>query len=81
MMQWQSQEAKAKFSELIRLVKKEPQLITVRGQAEAVLVSKQYYDTVMHTEENFVEFMQKSPLYGTDISFERDKSLSRDIEL
>ncbi|MFM8316679.1 MAG: type II toxin-antitoxin system Phd/YefM family antitoxin [Deltaproteobacteria bacterium] len=40
MKTWQMQEAKAKFSELIKnVVNKEPQLISVRGKPTVVVIS------------------------------------------
>lgn len=78
---WQSQEAKAKFSELMRMAKNSPQIITVRDVEEAVLVSKQYFDNITKSELSLVKFMKNSPLYGIEVDLERDTSLSRDIKL
>ena len=36
---WQLQEAKAKLSELVKLTKKEPQVVSVRGKDEVILLS------------------------------------------
>jgi prevent-host-death family protein len=44
-MRWQVQTAKAKFSELLRAAReKGPQVITVRGQEEFVLITKEAFD-------------------------------------
>jgi prevent-host-death family protein len=40
---WAVQEAKARFSELLRAAGKEPQSITLRGEETAVLLSAQEY--------------------------------------
>ena len=40
---WPVQEAKARFSEVLRAAEKEPQHITLRGQEKAVLISAQEY--------------------------------------
>ncbi len=44
---WKLQEAKAHLSEVIRLcVQQGPQILTVRGKEEAVLISKQDMNTL-----------------------------------
>lgn len=79
---WQLQEAKAHLSEVMRLcVKEGPQLLTVRGKAEAVLLSKKDYERLTGTKPNLFDFMRASPLKGLDISCERDRSLNRDVNL
>jgi prevent-host-death family protein len=81
MLHWQLQEAKAKLSELMRLVKDAPQMITVHGKEEAVLLSKAHYDSLTQAKSNLFQFMQNSPLKGENITFERENSLERDINL
>ena len=80
---WQIQEAKARLSEVIRKAASEgPQDITLHGRSVAVLVSRDLFDRLSGNSTNLFEFMQKSPLYGLeDIDLERDRSLTRDIEL
>lgn len=81
-MAWQIQEAKAKFSELIRTAQTQgPQTITNHGQEEAVVLSKKDYERLCVPQENLVDFMRRSPLYGVDLKIERNKSVSRRIEL
>ncbi len=43
MKHWPVQDAKARFSELLREAGKEPQRITVRGEPAAVLISESEY--------------------------------------
>jgi prevent-host-death family protein len=81
MLHWQLQDAKAKFSEVMRLAKDGPQVITVHGKEEAVLISKERYDLLTSPKKSLVKMMQSSPLCGIDIDFKRDKSLSRDTDL
>jgi antitoxin Phd len=81
-MAWQIQEAKAKFSELIRTAQTQgPQTITNHGQEEAVVLSKKDYDRLKGPQENLVDFMRRSPLYGIDLKIERNKSVSREVKL
>lgn len=81
MKAWKLQDAKAKFSELIRCSVKQPQLITVRSDEVAVVISKSLYDKFIGKNQTFIDFFRKSPLLGVDLHISRDKSLPRDIEL
>lgn len=83
MQTWQIQEAKARFSELVKLAETEgPQDITLHGRPVAVLVSKRTFDQLSGSGQSLVEFMRRSPLYGLDeIAFERDNSTTREIAL
>lgn len=79
---WQVQEAKARFSELLRSAATEgPQAITVRGRTAAVVVSQDEYERLKGRKPSLVEFMRSSPLAGVDLEIERDRSPGRDIAL
>ncbi len=76
---WQLQKAKAQLSEVVRqAVDDGPQLITVRGEPEVVVLSKEAYDKIVHPKPSFVELIRQSPLVGLDLDLERDKSGPRD---
>ena len=83
MQAWQIQEAKARFSELVKLAESEgPQDITLHGRPVAVLVSKRTFDQHSGSGQSLVEFVRHSPLYGLDeIAFERDGSTTREVAL
>ena len=82
MTSWQLQTAKARFSEMIRIVKtKGPQSITLHGHEEAVVISKKDYERLRKAKPNLVEFFKKSPFFGTDFKVQRNKSVSRRVEL
>jgi prevent-host-death family protein len=82
MKTWQLQEAKARFSELVRSATKDgPQEITVRGKPEAVLVSAAEFKRLKKRKPRFVEFMLSSPLKGIELDLTRDKSPMREIDL
>lgn len=82
MRQWQLQEAKARFSELVRRAEIEgPQEITVRGEAKAVVVSKREFERIRRPKQSLLEFLRSSPLAGLGIEIERDRSPPRDVEL
>lgn len=81
MKKWQLQEAKARFSEVVRdATTKGPQKITVRGEAKVVVLSKKDYDNLKKTKPSFIDFLQNSPLVGVDLDLTRDKSPPRDID-
>jgi prevent-host-death family protein len=82
MRTWQIQEAKARLSEVVKDAEREgPQELTSHGRSVAVVVSRAEYDRLAGTGESLAAFMRRSPLYGQDdIAFERDKSLTREVE-
>jgi prevent-host-death family protein len=82
MQSWQLQEAKAKFSELVRKATLEgPQEVTVRGQEQVVVMSKKTYQKLLDPKPSFLHFMSNSPLKGIDLDLERDRSSPRDVLL
>ena len=82
---WQLQAAKARFSEVFRLVRTEgPQLITRQGRDGVVMVPVEQFDRLVHQgrkPKSLVQFFRESPLVGLELDFERDKDTGRDIEL
>lgn len=82
MQRWQLQEAKARFSELIKTAQVDgPQEISVRGEATAVVLSIADYNKLVHSKPDFVSFIRNSPLAGVNLELERDQSPARDFEL
>ncbi len=83
MQTWQMQNAKARFSDLVRSAKSEgPQDITLHGKSVAVVLSRALYDRLSGNTKSLVQFMQSSPLYGMDdVVLERDKSIAREVNL
>jgi prevent-host-death family protein len=82
--EWALQDAKARFSELVRKAKTEgPQRITVHGREEVVVVSVDEYRRVKGepTGKTLVDLLRRSPL--RDIEIERDQTPAtvRNIEL
>ena len=76
---WQLQEAKAKFSEVVRMAETEPQIVTMRGRPAVVIVSQQEYLKLGKPRLSFLELMQNSPLADVEIEIERDRSGAREI--
>ena len=82
MSTWQVQEAKARFSELMRGADEAgPQTITVRGRRSAVLLSAKDYDRLSGRKPSLAAFMRASPLAGIQLNVDRDRSLPRDFDL
>ena len=80
MSQWQLQEAKARFSELVRAAQERgPQTVTVRGEAAVVVLSERQYSSLQTRARrpSLVDLMRTSPLVGVDLDTERDRSLTR----
>jgi len=70
------------MSELIKRAQEQPQDITLHGKSVAVVISRAAYDRLSRAEGSLVDFMRRSPLYGTDdVKLERDKSLTRKVPL
>ena len=80
---WQVQEAKARFSELVRSADSEPQTITVHGRRAAILLSANEYDRLndKRGKPSLTKFLRESPLAGVKLHLERDRSLPRDSRL
>ena len=83
MRYWQIQEAKAKFSEVIKSARKSgPQEITSHGKPVAVVLSKEAYDQLTGNHVSLVDFIRSSPLCGVEeLSFEREDTLTREESL
>ena len=78
---WQVQEAKARFSELVRDAAEEgPQTITVRGRKAAVVLSADDYDRLKRPPPAMAEVLRASARVGVELDIERDKSLPREID-
>ncbi|MBF0381699.1 MAG: type II toxin-antitoxin system Phd/YefM family antitoxin [Magnetococcales bacterium] len=79
---WQLQDAKARFSEVVRRAGQHgPQAITVRGKPEVVLLSKAEFDRLSRPKPSFAAFLQDSPLMEIELDIERDQSTDRAVDL
>jgi len=81
---WQLQEAKARFSEVVRrAVEEGPQHVTVNGEERAVVVSAQEYDrlTGHRTGRDLVELLAGSPLADVEFEHPRISGPVRDVDL
>ena len=79
---WQLQEAKNRFSEVVRKASEEgPQTVTKHGKDSVVVLSTEDYRKLEQPKTSLVEFFQKSPLSKIEIDIKRDKSPARPIKL
>jgi prevent-host-death family protein len=82
MDQWQLQDAKNRFSEVVqKALEHGPQLITRRGIKTVVIMSVEDYQQLTKPKMDIVDFLSKSPLKGIEIDLSRDKDIGREIDL
>lgn len=79
---WQLQTAKSKFSELVeRTLHHGPQIITRRGKKVVVIIPFEEYEQLTRPKESLTRFLMDSPLSGSELSIERDKSMPRKVDI
>ena len=81
---WALQDAKARFSEVVRKAKTEgPQRITVHGREEVVVVSVEEYRRVkgQPSGQDLVKLLHDSPLRDITIERTRTRGRVRGVEL
>jgi len=82
---WQLQTAKARFSELFRLVlEKGPQWVTRQGKEAVVILPARDYEALARRgrgPKSLVEFFAKSPLAKFSVDLEREKEFDRDVDI
>lgn len=81
-MSWQLQDAKNRFSAVVKAAEKEgPQVITVHGQEKAVVLSTEAYQRLVQRKGGLLEFFQNSPWAKNDIDIARSKDTGREVDL
>ena len=82
MTSWKVAEAKARFSELIEKALREgAQEITRHGKRTVVVVAAEEWDRKARRQGSLIEFLDASPLRGSDLEIERLRDRPRDVEL
>ena len=80
--QWQLQDAKSKFSELVnRALSQGAQIVTRHGEKVVVVLPYEQYARLTNPVGNLADFLALSPLAGSEIPLERDQSWPRPLEL
>jgi prevent-host-death family protein len=80
-MRWQLQEAKQRFSELVRrAVVEGPQVVTKHGEETAVVVSIEEYRRLSRDRPDFREFLLSAPDLDL-LEIDRQGDRARTVEL
>lgn len=80
--QWQLQDAKNRFSELVKLAQSAPQTVTVHGRPSAVILSYIDYQTMTQPKQSLLDVMRSAPkgFVDMDIARVRDTEM-RDVSI
>ncbi|MFZ0208815.1 MAG: type II toxin-antitoxin system Phd/YefM family antitoxin [Roseiarcus sp.] len=82
-MEWQLQDAKNQFSKVVQRARTEgPQIVTLRGQRAAIVLSAQDYDALTANRPNIVEHLLSGPEWDDELArtiASRAKTPSRDV--
>ena len=83
MLDWQLQDAKNRFSEVVKRARDEgPQTVTVHGQRAAVVVSATQYDALVKPRMSFADFLLSDTPWPDDVVDainDRSKDTGRDV--
>jgi prevent-host-death family protein len=80
---WQIQEAKQRFSEVIRAAEAgEPQIVTKHGEEVAVVIDIHEYRRLRHDSPTLADFLIAGPKidYDLDELVDRSRELPREID-
>jgi prevent-host-death family protein len=81
-MRWQVQEAKQRFSEVLRAVENgEPQIVTKHGEEVAVLIDIAEYRRLRGETLGFMDYLMAGPLIDGDLDLGRRNGPPREIDL
>jgi prevent-host-death family protein len=80
-MQWQLQDAKQRFSELVRRALEEgPQVVTRRGEEAVVILAADEFHRLKGDLPSFKDFLLAAPDFDA-LELQRDASTARVVEL
>jgi antitoxin Phd len=78
--QWQVQEAKQRFSEVLRRARSDgPQVITRHGEEVAVIIDATEFHKLTDEVPDFKEFLRAGPRFD-DLDLSRPEDLPREID-
>lgn len=76
------QDAKNRFSELVRKAREQgPQVITLRGRDAVVVVSAKECGKLSRARGSLVDFFRKSPLAGVTLDLDRSADIGSRVDL
>ncbi|GIJ29426.1 antitoxin [Micromonospora qiuiae] len=81
-MHWQVQEAKQRFSEVLRAAASgEAQVVTRHGQEVAVVIDINEYRRLRGEQVELMDYLRSGPLLDIDLDVERATDLPREVDL
>ena len=81
-MNWQVQEAKQRFSELVqRAIDEGPQVVTRRGEEAVVVIAIDEYCRLTGRVPDFKEFLLSGPDFGELQLDDAERDMPRDVEV
>jgi prevent-host-death family protein len=81
-MRWQVQEAKQRFSEVVRAAAAgEPQIVTRHGEEIVVVIDIEEYRRWHGNGAGLMRYLRAEPFMDADLEVERDQAPHRDVDL
>lgn len=81
-MHWQVQEAKQRFSEVLRAAEAgEPQIVTKHGEEVAVVIDIAEYRRLRSESVGLMDYLRTDPVLDDDLDIARTDDPPRDIDL
>jgi prevent-host-death family protein len=79
---WQVQEAKQRFSEVLRAAEAgEPQIVTKHGEEVAVVIDIAEYRRLRGEAVGFMDYLRADPAADADFEVDRRPDFPREIDL
>ena len=72
MKTWHLKDAKAQFSEVVRLAQDSPQIVTKKGHEAAVILSFSEYQKISSPKQSLVDFLLSAPRVELNIERSRE---------
>ena len=81
-MRWQVQEAKQRFSEVVRAAEAgEPQVVTRHGEEIVVVIDIEEYRRLHGGPVSLMDYLLAGPRCDDDLEIERSRDLAREIDM
>lgn len=81
-MRWQVQEAKQRFSEMLRSAESgDPQIITRHGAEIAVVIDIAEYHRLRGESLTLMDYLRAEPYLDVELDIERQHDLPRELDL
>jgi prevent-host-death family protein len=79
---WQVQEAKQRFSEVLRAAEAgEPQIVTKHGEEVAVVIDIAEYRRLRGVSLSLMDYLRTDPVADADFVVDRQPGLPREIDM